>query len=189
VGEAALYQAFNFPGFAHHVLAAKLAGGLANQDAVSTFTAGGVNSSSIPVAAGLAVGDQPEVFTVRGYQVGSARGTQAFSGSLEYRAPLWAPGRGWHLLPLYLGKTSLSVFTDAAEAWCPVRGVMGTSVCNAPDAQRRLLNSVGSELNFDASLLYDVLYRLRLGVAVPTANREFYAAAPVTVYLALGLSY
>jgi hypothetical protein len=189
VGIADVYQAINWPGFAHHVIALQVSAGLTNSDAVSTFTAGGVNSSSIPVAAGLAVGGQPQVFTVRGYQVGSARGTQAFSGSLEYRAPLWAPGRGWHLLPLYLGRTSLSLFTDVAEAWCPVHGVSATSVCNAPDAERRLLNSVGTELNFDASLLYDVLYRLRLGIAFPTANRDFYGAPPATVYLALGLSF
>ena len=183
------YQALNWPGFAHHVIALQVAGGLTNPDAISTFTAGGVNSSAVPVIGGLAVGDQPHTFTVRGYPVGAARGTQAIGGSLEYRAPLWAPGRGWHLLPLYLGKTSISVFTDAAEAWCPVRGGSATSVCNAPDAERRLLSSVGTELNFNASLQYDVLYRLRLGIAFPTANRDFYGAPPATVYLALGLSY
>lgn len=189
VGVADAYQALNWPGFAHHVIAVQVAGGLTNPDAISTFTAGGVNSSTLPVVGGLSVGDQPHTFTVRGYPVGAARGTQAISGSLEYRAPLWAPGRGWHLLPLYLGKTSISLFTDAAEVWCPVRGGTATSVCNAPDAERRLLNSVGAELNFDASLQYDVLYRLRLGIAFPTANRDFYGAPPAAVYVALGLSY
>jgi multidrug efflux pump subunit AcrA (membrane-fusion protein) len=47
----------------------------------------------VPVIAGLSIGGAPRVFTVRGYPVGAARGTRAFAGSFEYRAPLWAPGR------------------------------------------------------------------------------------------------
>ena len=126
---------------------------------------------------------------MRGYPLGSAHGTRAIAGSLEYRAPLWEAGRGWHLLPIFLGKTSISVFTDAAEAWCPSRGGVLATVCSASDAQRRLLSSVGAELNFVTSLQYDVPYRLRVGVAAATSNRQYYGAAPVGFYVTFGLPF
>jgi len=189
VGVVDAYKALDLPGFAHHVIAAQVAVGLENAGAISTFTAGGRSGQSLEIVPGVTVGDEPRVFSVRGYSLGSAQGTRAFAGSLEYRVPLWEPGRGWHLLPLFLGKTSLSVFSDAAEAWCPtITGVLA-SVCDAPDARRRLMNSVGGELNFVTSLQYDVPYRLRLGFAVPTANRRYFGAAPVGLYVTFGLPY
>jgi hemolysin activation/secretion protein len=129
------------------------------------------------------------VFSVRGFPNGAARGTRALAGTLEYRAPLGEPGRGWHLLPLFLGKTSVSVFADGAEAWCPVHGGVLPGVCQAQDAQRRLLSSAGAELNFDTSLQYDVPYRIRLGIATPTSNGRAYGASPVNVYVTFGLPF
>jgi outer membrane protein assembly factor BamA len=121
--------------------------------------------------------------------LGSAQGTRAFAGSLEYRAPLFEAGRGFHLLPAYLGTTSMSVFTDVAEAWCPAVGAILATVCEAPDAQRKLMNSVGAELNFVTSLQYDVPYRLRLGFGVPLANRRYYDAGPIDFYVTFGLPF
>jgi hypothetical protein len=189
VGVVDAYKSLDLPGFAHHVIAAQAAIGLENQGAISTFTAGGRSGQSLEVVPGVTLGDEPRVFSVRGYPLGSAQGTRAVAGSLEYRLPLWEAGRGWHLLPVFLGTTSLSVFSDAAEAWCPqINGVLVT-VCEASDAQRKLLNSVGAELNFVASVQYDVPYRLRLGVAAPTANRRYYGAAPIDFYVTFGLPF
>lgn len=189
VGVADLYRALDLPGFAHHVVAARLAFGIENDDAISTFTAGGRSGQTLQVVPGVVVGDQPRVFSVRGFPSGAANGTRAMAGSLEYRAPLWEPGRGWHLLPVFLGKTSLTVFADEAEAWCPLRGGTLAGVCDAQDAQRRLLGSAGAELNFDTALQYDVPYRLRLGVATPTSNGRFYGASPVDFYVTFGVPF
>ncbi len=189
VGVFDAYKSLPLWGFAHHVIAAQAAIGLENPGAISTFTAGGRSGQTLQVVPGFTVGDEPQVFSVRGYPVGSAQGTRAFEGSLEYRAPLWEAGRGWHLLPVFLGTTSLSVFTDVGEAWCPNPGGVLASVCAAPDAQRRLMHSVGAELNFVTSLQYDVPYRLRLGVGAPLANRQYYGAAPVDFYVTFGLPY
>jgi WD40-like Beta Propeller Repeat len=189
VGVFDAYKSIPLPGFAHHVIAAQAAVGLENADAISTFTAGGRSGQSLQVVPGITVGDEPQDFGVRGYPLGSAQGTRAFAGSLEYRMPLFEAGRGWHLLPVFLGTTSLSVFTDAAEAWCPSATGVLASVCDAPDAQRKLMNSVGAELNFVTSLQYDVPYRLRLGMGAPLANRRYYGAGPVDFYITFGLPY
>ena len=183
------YKALDLPGFAHHVIAAQAAFGIENDDAISTFTAGGRSGQTLQVVPGVSVGDQPRVFGVRGFPPGAANGTRAMAGSLEYRLPLWAPGRGLHLLPLFLGKTSLTVFGDGAEAWCPLRQGVLPGVCEAQDAQRRLLSSTGAELDFDTALQYDVAYRLRLGVATPTSNGRFYGASPVDFYIAFGIPF
>jgi hypothetical protein len=189
VGVVDLYRALNLPGFAHHVIAARFAGGIENDGAISTFTAGGRSGESLEVVPGVTVGDQPRVFSVRGFPLGSETGTRALAASIEYRAPLLEPGRGWHLLPIFLGKTSVSVFADGAEAWCPTQGTVLPGVCQAQDAQRRLISSAGAELNFDTSLQYDVPYRLRLGMAIPTSNRAYYRAAPVDFYVTFGFPF
>lgn len=187
---ADVYRALGlFNGFAHDVLAAQVALGLENDGAISTFTAGGRSGQAVQIVPGVTVGDEPRVFSVRGFPSGAANGTRAMAGSLEYRLPLFAPGRGLHLLPFFLGKTSLTVFGDGAEAWCPVHLGVLPGVCDAQDAERRLLSSVGAELNFDTSLQYDVPYRLRLGMAVPTSNGAAYGASPVDFYVTFGLPF
>ncbi len=57
------------------------------------------------------------------------------------------------------------------------------------DAQRRLLSSAGAELNFDTALQYDVPYRVRLGMAVPTSNGADYGAGPVDFYITFGIPF
>jgi len=189
VGIADLYRALDLPGYAHHVVAARLAAGWETSNSASTFSAGGPTGQPVQLVPGITVGDEPRVFSVRGFGPGAARGTRAWVGSLEYRLPLSMPGRGWRLLPLFLGRTSLTAFTDAGEAWCQAAGGALPAACSAADAQRRLMSSAGAELDLDAALQYDVPYRFRLGLAAPTSNRSFYGAAPVAAYLSVGVSF
>jgi WD40 repeat protein len=189
VGIADLYRALDLPGYAHHVVAARVAAGWESANSASTFSAGGRSGQAVQLVPGVTVGDEPRVFGVRGYGPGAARGTRAWVGSLEYRLPLTMPGRGWRLLPLFLGRTSLTAFTDAGEAWCQTTGGALPAACSAADAQRRLMSSVGAELDLDAALQYDVPYRFRLGLAAPTSNRSFYGAAPVATYFSVGVSF
>jgi hypothetical protein len=93
------------------------------------------------------------------------------------------------LLPVFLGRVSLAALADAGEAWCPTTGGTLPPACSAQDAQRRLMSSVGSEIDLDTGLQYDVPFRLRLGFAVPTANRAFYGNAAVSPYLGFGYSF
>lgn len=187
VGVVSGYQAFALPGFAHHVLAARIAAGWEDVNATSEFGAGGRSGLGLGVAPGLGIGDQPRVFYVRGYDPNSEEGTRVAVGSVEYRLPLFVPARGFHLFPVFLGRTSLTVFGDAGEAWCPSSPL--PAACSPGDAQRHLLASVGGELNFDATLQYDIPYRFRLGLAAPIANRERYGAPVLDPYVSLGLSF
>ncbi len=187
VGVTSLYKSLDLPGFAHHVIAARAALGWADENATAEFGAGGLTGLGLAVVPGVNVGDQPRVFSVRGYPPNAQEGTRAAVGSLEYRLPLFVPARGWHLFPVFLGRTSLTVFGDAGEAWCPVNPL--PLACSPGDAQRRLLASVGGELNFDATLQYDVPYRLRLGLAAPIANRARYGAPVLDPFVGLGLSF
>ena len=68
-------------------------------------------------------------------------------------------------------------------------GRAARSVCDAQDAQRRLLSSAGVELNFDTAFQYDASYRVRLGMAVPTSNGAAYGASPVDFYVTFGLPF
>ena len=187
VGVVSGYEAFALPGFAHHVLAARIAAGWEDVNATSEFGAGGRSGLAFGVAPGLGLGDQPRVFYVRGYDPNSEEGTRALVGSVEYRLPLFVPARGFHLFPVFLGRTSLTIFGDAGEAWCPSSPL--PAACSPGDAQRHLLESVGGELNFDATLQYDIPYRLRLGLAAPIANRARYGASVLDPYISLGLSF
>ncbi|MGZ8412163.1 MAG: hypothetical protein ACXW05_05475, partial [Gemmatirosa sp.] len=199
IGVARAYRSLDLPGFAHHVLALRVAGGVADRRAATEFSAGGVSGSSALLLPGVSIGDPARTFGVRGFPAGAQRGLQAAAASLEYRAPLVLPARGLDLLPAFLDRVSLSAFADAASAWCPPsvdraeqtlcrRTGAGTpDLVASPDAPRWLA-AVGAELNLDAALQYDQGYRLRLGIAAPVRETER-ASRRASLYATLGLSF
>lgn len=182
------YRALDLGGFAHHVLAARLAGGLADARTTSAFEVGGVLGAPLSVLPGYSLGEGGAEFGVRGFPREAQLGTRALAGSLEYRLPLFVAGRGIRFLPLFFDRTSLTLFGDAGSAWCEGADE-GPFFCTERSATRRWLAAVGGELNLDAALLqYDRPYRLRGGVAVPVAGRA-YTSRTVSAYLTLGLSF
>jgi hypothetical protein len=188
-GQLSLYKSLDLPGFAHHVLALYVAGGWEDNNATSEYEVGGRNGTLLNVVPGLSVGNLTQMFFVRGFAPGTQDGTRALSGSVEYRLPLAVEARGWHLLPVFLGKTSLTVFYDAGEAWCPLDHGAVPLACSPGDVSRYLLSSVGGEFTVDAALQYDVPYRFRFGLAAPVTNRERYGASVVVPYVSFGLSF
>ncbi len=199
VGVARVYKSLDLPGFAHHVLAARVAGGATDRRAATEFGAGGTSGSSAALLPGVTVGDPARTFGVRGFPAGAQQGLRAAAASVEYRAPLLLPARGLDLLPVFLDRVSLSAFADAGSAWCPrdvdrrvqtlcARDDEGApNLALSPDAPRWLA-SVGAELNLDAALQYDQGYRVRVGVAAPVRGRER-AGRAASVYGTLGLSF
>ncbi len=199
VGVARAYRSLDLPGFSHHVLAVRAAGGVTDRRTATEFTAGGVSGSSAVLLPGVSVGDPSRSFGARGCPAGAQRGLRAAAASVEYRAPLLLPARGLALLPAFLDRVSLSAFADAATAWCPADVDRGEqTLCRrtstgapnlvvSPDAPR-WLTSVGAELNLDAALQYDQGYRLRVGVAAPVRETQR-ASNRVSVYGTLGLSF
>ena len=191
VGVANLYKAFDLPGFAHHVLALRLAGGYSEDQRLSDFDVGGTSGSSLPVIAGSSIGGARRTFPLRGFPVGVVRGTRAAVGALEYRVPALSAGRGIGLLPVFFDRSSVTLFGDAGSAWCASELSSSTAgVCGPGTTAREWLASAGAELNLDAAVLaYDAVYRIRLGAAVPVHDRRALATQDVTGYLTLGLSF
>lgn len=169
VGSAAAYKSLDLPGFAHHVIAARIAGGFADSRAISSLTVGGTSGSSLEYFPGYSIGDGSRTFGVRGFPPSVQRGIRAMAVSVEYRAPIAAPGRGVGWLPLFLDRVSADVFGDAGRAYCPAASLDSAEACNAADVDNPWIGSVGAELNLDTGIQRDVPFRFRLGVAVPVA--------------------
>lgn len=199
VGIASAFKSLNFPGFAHHVLALRVAAGATTYRSPSVYSIGGVSGGSIEVVPGITIGDQARTFPVRGYAPGTEQGDVAISGSAEYRIPLTLPSRSLGLLPLFLDKTSLSLFGDVGRAACHKNDAVGpadnsnqgneTAACAFLPHIGPTLVSFGAELNLDGALQFDVPYRFRFGIAQPvTARRQFDANNP-SIYVTLGTTF
>jgi hypothetical protein len=187
LGVGSAFKSLDFPGFAHHVLALRVAAGWEDKNSVDALDAGGISGSSLNIAPGVTLGDPQRTFFVRGFPAGVQEGTVALGGNLEYRAPLVLPSVGVMMLPVFFQRVSAVVFGDAATAWCPY-GIAGSSVCPA-FAARDPMASVGAELHVDAAYEYDVPYTFRLGVATPVAGAKYFGSGKVAVYFALGLAF
>ena len=199
IGVARAYKSLDLPGFAHHVVALRVAGGAADRRTTTEFAVGGVSGSSAALLPGITVGDPARTFGVRGVAAGAQRGLRAAAASVEYRVPIALPARGVALLPVFLDRVSVSAFADAGSTWCPASvDRAAQTLCRrvtggAPDLRvsptaPRWLGSVGAELNLDAALQYDQGYRLRAGLAAPVAERAR-AAGRVVAYGTLGLAF
>jgi hypothetical protein len=188
VGVAGLFKSLDLPGFAHHVIAARLAGGYADRRSISTFSVGGLSGGNLAVLAGVTVGDERRTFGVRGFPPSAEQGIRALAGTLEYRAPIAAPSRRVPFIPILFDRISISAFGEAGRAYCPA-SVGDTQICNAGRRDAPWLASTGAELDFDTALQYDVPARFRLGVAVPVLNRSAGDAKAASVYLTVGSSF
>jgi hypothetical protein len=202
VGAATAYKSLDLPGFAHHVVALRAAGGAQDNRGTGYYEIGGVSGGTLDVFPGYVLGEGRRTFGVRGFSAASLLGIRAYAGSMEYRAPFALPGRGLGTLPFFLDRMSVTLFGDAGSAWCP--GVFGTrpapspSLCTSADVAggyvstaSRVIASVGAELNASAAILsWDAPFLYRLGFAAPVAGTEFvYGPKKATVYFAVGASF
>jgi hypothetical protein len=184
LGAVAGYKSLDLPGYAHHVIAVRAAGGWTDTEDGTDLTVGGGVGGALGTT-GLAVGETRE-FPVRGYSSGALAGTRAVAASLEYRAPVTMPSSGLGFL--YFDRTSLAVFGDAASAWCrgPARSAAG---CGARTRPGTPIASVGAEFIADLAFIYDRPLSIGIGVAVPVgALRDTDAAAP-GLYFSAGHSF
>jgi hypothetical protein len=190
LGVATGYRGLALPGFANHVLAARVAGGWSDAHATRALEVGGTSGTPLSVIPGITLGEGSRTFPVRGFEAASLVGTRAATASIEYRAPLWLPARGWGLLPLFVDRTSLSLFGDYGTAGCATYIRTACPAADTLGGTMRSIASVGAELNVTAALLnWDQPYRFRLGVAVPVKGREETGAKSASVYLTAGLAF
>jgi len=189
VGTAAGYKSLDLPGFAHHVLALRLAGGVADRRSSSSFQIGGTSGSSIQLVPGYSVGEGRRTFGVRGFPSATVYGTRAAGGTLEYRAPLSLGGRGLGALPFFFDRASVTAFADAAVATCAASPLFSSSCAPSPRIGRTIA-SAGAEVVLSAAILdWDSPQNVRVGFAVPTVGRDLVSTQPVSAYLAYGLSF
>ena len=119
VGILSLYKSLDFPGFAHHVLALRFAGGYADERSNGYYEIGGTSGSTFEIVPGYSVGEGRKTFGVRGFLPASLIGIRALTSTAEYRVPLFLTGRGVGALPFFLDRSSLALFADYGTAWCP----------------------------------------------------------------------
>jgi len=187
IGVGTGFKSLDLPGFAHHVVAARAAGGITDENSTDRFSAGGISGTFLELFPGYSVGGQRRTFGVRGYPAGAEGGIRAYSAALEYRAPLFAPSRGFRYLPVFIDRTSLTIFGETGRAWCPE--VVASGVCRPEDVSNPVMTSAGAELNIDTGLLLDVGARFRLGVAFPLINRAQLGASSPQAYATFGSSF
>ena len=167
------YIPLDLPGYARHVLSARVAGGFADTRTATEFSVGGVSGLSADVAPGLTLGDPARSFPVRGVEPDAQRGTRAIGGTVEYRVPLVMLRDVPSPFTIYTDRISFTVFSDAARATCPASLARTNSpVCERPGRRDGIIASAGAELSLDLAVQYDVPIRVRLGAGIP------YAAPP-----------
>ena len=189
VGTVAGYKSLDLPGFAHHVLALRLAGGIADRRAATSLEVGGTSGTTVDVIPGYTVGEGRRTFGVRGFPRRACTARAARPRSLEYRAPLTMNTRGIGLLPFFFDHSAVSVFTDAGVATCAAHPLYA-GICSPAPAIGRTIASAGAELSLIAAVLdWDAPQQFRVGVAFPYAGRDVTEARAVSAYLAFGLSY
>ncbi|HEU4722443.1 MAG TPA: hypothetical protein VFS59_13875 [Gemmatimonadaceae bacterium] len=189
VGTAAAFKSLDLPGFAHHVLALRVAGGLTDRRAGTALEVGGTSGTVVDLFPGYTVGEGRRTFGVRGFPAASVYGTRAATASLEYRAPLVLAARGIGLLPFFLDRSSLTLFGDYGIADC-ARNPLYPSTCSPTPRIGRPIASAGAEVLLSAAILeWDAPQTLRFGLAAPVAGRERVGAKQVTPYLAFGMSF
>jgi len=189
VGVTSAYKSLDLPGFAHHVLAIRVAGGITDDKSPTLFSAGGTSGTSLEVFPGFSVGEQKRNFGVRGYPAGAEGGTRAYSAAAEYRAPLFAPSRGFRFIPAFVDRTSLALFGETGRAFCPSSADTKGGVCSSSNIGNPAMTSAGAELNIDTGLQLDVQARIRMGVAFPLINRDLLKASKVQAYGTFGASF
>jgi hypothetical protein len=189
IGIMAAYKSLDLPGFAHHVLALRGAGGITDDRSPDLFSAGGVSGTSLEVFPGTSLGQQRRVFGVRGYPAGAEGGTRAYAGTVEYRAPLAAPSRGFRFIPVFVDRTSLTFFGETGRAYCPSNADIANGPCGALNLGNPAMTSAGAELNVDTGLQLDLQARFRLGVAFPLVNRQLLGASRAQAYATFGASF
>ncbi|HEX2202885.1 MAG TPA: hypothetical protein VHG91_06295 [Longimicrobium sp.] len=164
------YQGLRLPGFARHVLAARVVGGADAGTRSPGYRVGGTGggATASPILTAFALSDELEL-PLRGYPDGAQVGDRAVAATAEYRFPLALVERGVRVLPLFLDRLWGAAFVDAGTAWC-VEFCESGFVRARPDPEP--LFSVGAELGTDFTLFYDARFRLRFGGAVPLSEIE-----------------
>ena len=176
-----VYQALGGPGFASHVLALRVSGGVARGPGADAgwFDAGGAAGSHESLTGLTLFGGRALVFPVRGYPEVARSGRTAWSASAEYRVPLALVNRGLGAWPFSLDRVVGALFADAGNAWGPELGIQGYQ-----NPRGSTLASVGAEVTGQFLAFWSSSLVLRGGLGFPLVEGEGPRG-----YLRAGLSF
>jgi len=139
------YLPLTLGGFANHILALRVSGGVAKGPGAG--------------AGHFALGGYSGLLPVRGFAQGVLFGEAGWSVSGEWRFPIRVLHRGFGPWPLYLDRLAGSLFVDFA----------GTG---GGEGNRETRGSAGAEVVLSHTLIFDGLDRIRVGVALPTVEGD-----------------
>ncbi len=173
------YWAFDGPGYASHVLAARVSGGIAGGPGANAFhfDLGGAAGQAIEGVGTLGAGAL--FFPLRGYDAGIRSGTRVVSATAEYRFPLGIAHRGFGSFPLHIDRFMGDLFLDVGNAWGPERDAPGYQ-----NPRGAWLASAGAELRVRFTPFWLSGLDLRAGVAVPLVESD-----GVGFYIRVGPSF
>ncbi|MCG3172026.1 MAG: Protein TolB [Myxococcota bacterium] len=163
------------PWFYNHVLAMRVAGGLAfGPNPVQLFRAGGAVGESLISAA------TENFFPIRGFPTSFLTGRGAAMASLEYRLPLLYVDHGLFTLPFFIQNLSLAVFADGGTAYAGE---------DRPESIRDNLSlGTGLELRSSMSLTFGPPLVIRGGVAAGLTQQGV-RSFPGMLYFLIGQSF
>jgi hypothetical protein len=164
------YVALPLPGFARHVLALRFSGLLRDGPGAGLSRIGGAGGSGFRVpGVAYSVGGSSTLLPIRGFERGVRLGSNAWTASLEYRAPLAlidAP-----LRPFFFDRISAAVFADAGHAWCSDDVASRFSACSSTSARDASLIAAGAELTAVIGIL-GINAPVRFGAGVPVRGAD-----------------
>jgi hypothetical protein len=182
----AAWLALPFPGFARHVLAARVAGLLRDGPGAGLSGVGGVSGATIGIGVPGFVGDIggiSRLLPVRGFPENQRIGNRAWTTALEYRLPVAMPSVAIRPLPIFLDRISAAAFIDAGHAWCDADAATRfTTACTSTSASDAPLIAAGGEATVLSSF-WGMFVPLRFGVGVPVRGapgagpRAYFAAS------------
>jgi hypothetical protein len=176
-GGANGYLALPLPGFAHWVLAGRLAGGISGGTAPNFYSVGGESGDVVQLAPGSTIGSGRRRFPMRGYSEAGLF-TRAVVGIGELRVPILLAGQAIGKLPILVDKVSANAFWEVGGGW-------NTDEDPSPTG----MMDVGAELMGDLGIGAGLLLRIRLGWAVALRNWLDTQRGDSRVYITFGPSF
>lgn len=176
-GGANGYLALPLPGFAHWVLAGRLAGGISGGTAPNFYAVGGESGDVVQLVPGSTIGSGRRKFPMRGYSEDGLF-TRALVGIGELRIPILLAGQPIGKLPILVDKVSASVFWEVGGGWNADEDPNPTSMMDA-----------GAELMSDLGIGAGLLLRIRLGWGVALKDWLGTQRGDSRVYVTFGPSF
>lgn len=164
-----------------HVVAIEAAGGVAGGPGAGAghFDVGGASGQPEAVTGAELFGGEFIFFPLRGYPTAARFGRYAWAATAEYRFPIALINRGVGAWPLHFDRVVGSLFVDAGNAWGP-----DVSASGFRNPLGSALTSVGAEVTTELLVLFDVVTRVRVGVAAPLVE-----SPGASVYVRVGLPF